>query len=147
MKFRTFWTNRVNLDPVRKLKILCSMKIIVTVIPFIAGTLRIVSINLVKTLSKLAIWGRTGTIGTTAHGYLENWLRYLEKSWKSEETCCHSDPSKKKKEKKKKYVSFFLYYNYCFTISNSYWSEYFAPTLSKVTWLLPGKFYKMKNAG
>ena len=73
------------LDLARELKKLWNMK--VTIIPIVIGAFGTVIKDLLKSLVDLEVGGRAETIQTTAL-----WKRpeYWEKSWRLEETCCHS---------------------------------------------------------
>ena len=58
------------------------------VIPVVVGALGTVSKGVEKKLGELKIRGRIKTVQTTA---LLKSVEYLEESWRSEETCSHSD--------------------------------------------------------
>ena len=59
----------------------------VTIIPIVIGAFGTVSKGLLKGLEDLDVGGRVETIQTTA---LLKTSEYWEKSWRLEETCCHS---------------------------------------------------------
>ena len=64
----------------------------VTIIPIVIGAFGKVTKGLLKALANLEVGGRVKTIQTTA--LLER-PEYWEKSWRLEETCCHSDSSER----------------------------------------------------
>ena len=78
------------LDLARELKKLWNMK--VTIVPIVIGALGTMTKGLLKGLEDLEIGGRTETIQMTA---LLRTARIMRKSWRFEETCCHSNSSEK----------------------------------------------------
>ena len=78
------------LDLARGLKNLWNMK--VTIIPIVIGAFSTVTKLSLKGLEDLEVGGRVETIQTTV---LFRTVRILRRSWRLEETCCHSSSSER----------------------------------------------------
>ena len=63
-----------------------------TIIPIVIGAFGTVIKGLLKELEDLEVGGRVETIQTTA---LLRTVKILRRSWRLEETCCHTDFSEK----------------------------------------------------